>query len=101
MAGGIWAMPMPMPQASQFPPTPSGPPGASGSLRGPASLAGNQPGLVIPTEPSTVIPPDEFQLAPGQSEDADLGLYLDLSTVENPQPIRGGDTAPTDPGPRE
>ena len=27
-------------------------------------------------------------------------MYLDLSTVENPQPIRGGRNAPTDAGPR-
>ena len=27
-------------------------------------------------------------------------MYLDLSTVENPQPIRGGRKAPTDAGPR-
>ncbi|KAF2468460.1 Bicupin, oxalate decarboxylase/oxidase [Lindgomyces ingoldianus] len=74
--------------------------GVSGSLRGPASLLGNNPSIPVPTEPTTVVPPDEFELAPGQTEDEQLGLYLDLSKVKNPQPIRGGSTGPTDPGPR-
>ncbi|KAF2091698.1 Bicupin, oxalate decarboxylase/oxidase [Saccharata proteae CBS 121410] len=78
---------------------PPGPPGATGSLRGPESLVGYNPAFPV-SEESTEISPNDFELAPGQSEDADLGLYLDLSTVENPQPIRGGTQDPTDPGPR-
>lgn len=80
--------------------TPFVPPGSSGSLRGSPDLGGYSPSNPVDTQDSTVIPPDEFQLAPGQTEDANLGLYLDLSTVQNPQPIRGGSTGPTDPGPR-
>lgn len=49
---------------------------------------------------TTQIPASEFQLAPGQEEDADLGLYLDFTGVENFQPIRGSTDSPTDPGPR-
>lgn len=78
--------------------TPIGPSGASGSLRGPASLAGYNPNNPIQTD-STQIPSDEYQLAPGQTENEDLGIYLDFSKVENPQPIRGGTNSPTDPGP--
>ncbi len=76
------------------------PPSASGSLRGSLELGGYNPANVISTE-TTVIPPSEFQLAPGQSEKADLGLYLDLTSVKNPQPIRGSTNSPTDPGPRK
>jgi len=74
-------------------------PVASGSFRGPESLLGYDASNPISTD-STVIPPSDFALAPGQSEDADLGLYIDLKDVENPQPIRGGTTGPTEPGPR-
>jgi hypothetical protein len=80
--------------------TPVGPPGSSGQLRGPKSLNGYSPSSPI-TDETTVIPPEDFSLAPGSSEDPDLGLYLDLSNVENPQPIRGGTKAPTDPGPQD
>lgn len=80
--------------------TPVGPPGSSGRLRGSKDLAGYSPSNPVDT-PDTVVPPSDFDLAPGQSQDPDLGLYLDLSDVENPQPIRGGKTAPTDPGPHD
>ncbi|KAF2155088.1 oxalate decarboxylase, secreted [Myriangium duriaei CBS 260.36] len=77
-----------------------GPPGSSGQLRGPVNLGGYSPGNPV-SSPDTVIPADQYQLAPGQAEDADLGLFLDLSDIENPQPIRGaGGKSPTDPGPR-
>ena len=72
---------------------------ASGSLRGTEQLLGYRPSNPVTTE-STVIPPDDFELAPGQSEDPNLGLYIDLNNVKNPQPIRGGTTGPTEPGPR-
>lgn len=81
--------------------TPYGPPGGSGSLRGPASLAGFNSAFPVASDKSTVIPPEEFELAPGQSADPDLGFYLDFPNTENFQPIRGGTTAPTDPGPRD
>ncbi|KAK4626927.1 Oxalate decarboxylase OxdD [Fulvia fulva] len=79
---------------------PSGPAGASGSRRGPTSLLGNSPGNPVNTQLPATVPKDQHTLAPGQSEDEDLGLYLDLSEIENPQPSRGGTDAPTDPGPR-
>lgn len=95
----VLALPAPQVEPSKVI-DPPGPPGASGQLRGPDSLLGFDSSNPVPTEPSTVIPPDEFELAPGQSEDAELGLYIDLTEVKNPQPIRGGTNAPTDPGPR-
>lgn len=89
-----------LPIVRAAPAQPAGPPGASGSLRGSESLLGYNPANPVPTTPSTQIPPSEFQLAPGQSEDKDLGFYIDLSNVTNPQPIRGETDSPTDPGPR-
>lgn len=80
--------------------TPYGPPGASGSLHGSSGLGGYQTNDPVDKSLPATVPQSDYQLAPGQSEDPDLGLYLDLSTVENPQPIRGGTNAPTDPGPR-
>ncbi|CAK4033319.1 oxalate decarboxylase, secreted [Lecanosticta acicola] len=80
--------------------TPYGPPGASGSLRGSESLVGYNPSNPVDKDLLATVPKDQYTLTPAQSEDADLGLYLDLSDVENPQPIRGGTDAPTDPGPR-
>ncbi|KAF2726243.1 oxalate decarboxylase, secreted [Polychaeton citri CBS 116435] len=81
--------------------TPIGPPGATGQQRGPLSLNGYSPDNPTDQGGDTVIPSSDYKLAPGQTEDADLGLYLDMTDIENPQPIRGppGD-APTDPGPR-
>jgi oxalate decarboxylase family bicupin protein len=81
--------------------TPIGPSGSSGQLRGSKNLNGYSPSNPVDVDKSTVIPPDDFSLAPGQSEDPDLGLYLDLTNVENPQPIRGGTQSPTDPGPQD
>lgn len=85
-----------------------GPVGASGSVYGPQSLRGNAgdkgsatevgPGVPAKTGPSSNYVGD-YTLAPGQEADADLGLYLDLTTNQNPQPIRGSNGA-TDPGPR-
>lgn len=77
-----------------------GPPAASGTLRGPASLIGYSPSEAVATEPSTVIPTSDFELAPGQTLDDELGLYLNFNGVNNFQPIRGSTDAPTDPGPR-
>lgn len=69
-------------------------------VRGGKNLIGYNPSNPVETEPSTQIPPSDFQLAPGQTEDADIGLYLDFNGVENFQPIRGSTDSPTDPGPR-
>ena len=81
---------------------PYGPPGSSGSLRGSIDLAGPGPASNQISSPDTDIPSNQYQLAPGQTADSDLGLYLDLSNVENPQPIRGPPgNIPTDPGPSE
>lgn len=79
--------------------TPYPPKGSTGTLRGSEDLLGYSPSNPL-SDKDTQIPADEYQLAPGQSENADLGLYLDLSHVENPQPIRGYKDGPTDPGPR-
>ncbi|KAF2116132.1 RmlC-like cupin domain-containing protein [Lophiotrema nucula] len=95
----IWALPAPQAVESGVI-NPPGPPGATGSLRGSEALQGYNPSNDVPTEPSTVIPPEDFEIAPGQQEDADEGLYIDFTNVKNPQPIRGGTTGPTDPGPR-
>ncbi|KXT14910.1 hypothetical protein AC579_3075 [Pseudocercospora musae] len=97
--GGAGAPPawagLDVPTATAF-----GPPGASGAQRGSKSLIGYNAANPVDTSLPATVPEDQFQLAPGQSEDADLGLYLDLASVENPQPIRGGTNSPTDPGPR-
>lgn len=80
---------------------PFGPTNARGSLRGPTSLAGYNPSTPVNTELPAVIPEDQVQLVANQEADTDLGLYLDLTEVDVPQPIRGGGKkAPTDPGPR-
>lgn len=79
---------------------PIGPPGSSGDLRGGSELIGYNPSDPVATDVSAVIPSSDFKLAPGQSEDPDLGLYLDFEGVENFQPIRGDTDEPTDPGPR-
>ncbi|KAF2243712.1 Bicupin, oxalate decarboxylase/oxidase [Trematosphaeria pertusa] len=95
----VWALPAPQASPSDVNNQP-GPPGSSGSLRGSEALLGYSSSENVPKEPSTEIPPEDFELAPGQSENENLGLYIDLTNVKNPQPIRGGTTAPTDPGPR-
>ena len=79
--------------------TPVPPPGSTGSLRGSNSLGGYSSSNPLTSE-EIQIPPSDFELGPGQDANADLGFYLDLSDVENPQPIRGTGDGPTDPGPR-
>jgi hypothetical protein len=93
------AIAAPAPQASAVVSDQVLPSGASGSLRGSEALIGFAPSNPISTE-STVISPDDFELGTGQSADPDEGLYINLNGVKNPQPIRGGTTGPTDPGPR-
>ncbi|KAI4718855.1 oxalate decarboxylase, secreted [Aureobasidium sp. EXF-10727] len=81
--------------------TPFGPNGASGSLRGGSELLGFNPTNVISSYNPAVVPSSAFSVGPLQTADADTGFYLDLSKIENPQPIRGeGGKSPTDPGPR-
>ena len=83
-----------IPRALSSGPSP-GPPGAAGSLYGSASLAGHD-GNPVDRANSAVV--TNYDLVPGQKEEADLGLYLDLNKVQNPQPVRGSNGG-TDPGP--
>lgn len=72
-------------------------PAFSNPLRGGENLIGYSPTNTISNENTETI---SYQLAPGQTDTADLGVYLDFDGVENPQPIRGN-TGGTNPGPRE
>lgn len=106
LAGSALAIPAPQASAIHSPVDPSAvvsdqvlPTGSSGSLRGSEALIGYASSNPISTE-STIVSPDDFELGTGQSADPDEGLYIDLTNVKNPQPIRGGTTGPTDPGPR-
>jgi hypothetical protein len=98
--GQVWGRPTVNQAGSSDVVDPPAPPGSSGSLRGSEALLGFSSSNSIPKQPSTQIPSDEYETVPAQSEDAKLGLYLDLSNVKNPQPIRGETDVPTDPGPR-
>ncbi|KAL4787009.1 RmlC-like cupin domain-containing protein [Aspergillus varians] len=64
-------------------------------LRGSEGLLGYSPDNEL-TGDSTET---HYTLVPGQTEDADLGVYLDFSNTENPQPIRGS-LGGSDPGAR-
>ncbi|KAH8692105.1 putative oxalate decarboxylase [Talaromyces proteolyticus] len=64
--------------------------------RGGSGLVGYSPTNTISNENTETI---SYQFAPGQTQDADIGAYLDFSAVANPQPIRG-ELGGTDPGPR-
>ncbi|KAF4313872.1 putative oxalate protein [Botryosphaeria dothidea] len=64
-------------------------------LRGSPDLQGYNPSNILTDEDTTNV---QYELAQGQSDDADLGTYLDFSNIENPQPIRGTKGG-TDPGP--
>ena len=74
----------------------AGPPGATGQLYSPEILEGPG-GAPVDTGDSAIV--SHYDLVPGQQEEADIGLYLDLSAVRSPQPIRGTNGG-TDPGPR-
>jgi hypothetical protein len=107
------ALALPAPQMSFVPnlgnptsiaglnPTANGPTatGVSGALYGDASLLG---GNAKPYDPKTgdsaIV--SNYQLVNGQEADRNLGLYLDMNGVANPQPIRGSG-GQTDPGPRK
>jgi hypothetical protein len=71
----------------------------TGSLYGPDSLRGEiaQPSPISGGDSAIV---SDYPLVSGQEADADLGLFLDFNSVENPQPIRGT-LGQTDPGPRK
>lgn len=89
--------------AIKYEPVP--PPGAEGSIYG-DNLLGNQGSDATPIElggePLQTADSEQYvgdyELVDGQKEDPDLGLYLDFTESENPQPIRGDEGA-TDPGP--
>lgn len=66
-------------------------------LKGSKTLIGYSPSEKVG---STTTPDIKYSLLPGQTNDPDIGTWLDFSNVENPQPIRG-DTGGDDPGPRE
>jgi hypothetical protein len=72
--------------------------GAEAPLRGGASLLGPGPNELNPSN-SAVVPPSTYELAPGQSADANLGIPFVFTDTTNPQPLRGTQGA-TDPGPR-
>ncbi|KAJ5643529.1 uncharacterized protein N7484_006036 [Penicillium longicatenatum] len=65
-------------------------------LRGSSSLLGVVQDEVNPENSATV---HEYELAPGQGADADLGIPFTFDNVAHPQPIRG-DLGSTDAGPR-
>ena len=70
-------------------------PNDSGDLLAPTSLNGNFAPDIVATGDSTV--PTSIQLAPGQQDNANEGVYLDFSNIQQPQPLRasGGGTKPT------
>jgi hypothetical protein len=69
---------------------------SSNPLRGGSALIGYSSSNTISNENTETI---SYQLAPSQTDDADIGAILDFSTIDNPQPIRGS-LGGTDPGPR-
>ncbi|KAF2421225.1 Bicupin, oxalate decarboxylase/oxidase [Tothia fuscella] len=64
-------------------------------LRGSSALLGYDPKNVLTTEDTHV----QYQPVPGQTDEANLGTYLDFENTPNPQPVRGSKGG-TDPGPR-
>jgi hypothetical protein len=80
-----------LPTASPLPP-----PGSTGSFYGGEDLLGPNGN---PVKGSSIV--KDYQLVPGQQDDPDLGIALDFSQIDAPQPIRGntGMSGGTDPGP--
>lgn len=70
-------------------------PQASG-LRGPLSLIGYAQSNTLSPQNTNGI---QYELAPGQTDSGNLGVYLDFENNPNPQPIRGSKGG-SDPGPR-
>lgn len=75
--------------------TSPGPPGASGSLTGTEALLGPDGNHVDTSDIATV---SDYGLVSGQTEESDYGVYLDFTSTQNPQPLRGA-YGGTDPGP--
>jgi len=72
-----------------------GAPTGTASTPAPTELLGYDPSnKVINAKPYT-----DYELAPGQTDEATIGAYLDFNNIKNPQPIRGSKGG-TDPGPR-
>lgn len=59
-------------------------------------LLGFNPSNVVINEDTDNI---DYELAPGQTDAATIGAYLDFNNIKNPQPIRGSKGG-TDAGPR-
>ncbi|KAL3435412.1 RmlC-like cupin domain-containing protein [Aspergillus tetrazonus] len=70
--------------------------GPNPPLHGSKDLLGYSPNNKLTEQTTEDI---QYTLVPGQTEDEDLGVYLDFSNNPNPQPIRGSKGG-TDPGPR-
>lgn len=68
-----------------------------GSLYGSTALLGGN--AKLPNVNSESAEVHNVQLVPGQAADANLGVFLDMNSVDRPQPLRG-DLGSTDPGPR-
>jgi hypothetical protein len=71
--------------------------GPATGLRGTEALLGYSPGSKLTTENTDAVP---HQLVPGQTDNANLGTFLDFENNPSPQPIRGSKGG-TDPGPRD
>ncbi len=69
----------------------------SGSLYGSSDLLGE---VASPVQSGDSAIVSNYELVNGQESPANLGLYLDFNSVQNPQPIRGTG-GQTDPGPSE
>ena len=68
------------------PAAPSPSAGGNPPLRGSPDLAGYSPAHQLSNEDTDKI---KYTLAPGQTDDASIGQYLDLENIENRQPVRG------------
>ena len=93
-AFAILANAAPYPQADGT--VQNGPAQARGSLYGSSSLLGDDGDHPDKTVPHGI---GAAPLVPGQTANADYGLFLDFQSAQNPQPIRGS-VGGTDPGPR-
>lgn len=71
-------------------------PTRTASASSPESLLGYNPDNVVLNQDTDDI---QYELAPGQTDAADIAPILDFNNVKNPQPIRGSKGG-LDPGPR-
>jgi quercetin dioxygenase-like cupin family protein len=95
LLGFSYALPTPLNTNTEA--TAAQPPAGPGAgLRGSAALLGYSPGNKLTTENTDAI---SYKLVPGQTDDANLGTYLDFENNPNPQPSRGTKGG-LDPGPR-